>query len=252
MTETKTTQGATTAKRRAPGRRAQLSREKIIGQALALLETIQAEELTMTAIAERLGTTTMSLYKYFPNREALLNATAEHTFALFAVAMPEAGRWQQRLLAWLGALQQHLDRHPTMLKVIGWEGRVSGAWVRVIAPVAQLLSEQGLKEERLAFVLVWFMSSAMGLLRTETIDAPAYRQNYSLGALDCLSLKEQQTFLSLLPYLPGTDRERVMEFGLQQLVATLETLLAQPARAAVPIGKRRRAAPATAKGARKS
>ncbi len=211
--------------RRAPGRQARLSREKIIDQALLLLADIATEELTMTRIAEGLGTTTMSLYKYFANREALLDALAEHTFGLFEVAMPSAGPWQERLLVWLQALQRHLDRYPSMLKVIGWEGRVSGAWVRVIAPVAQLLSEQGLAGERQAFVLVWFMSSAMGLLRTETLDAPAYRQQFSLAALDRMSLQEQQTFLSLLPHLPAIDRAQVMEFGLRQLVLSLAGVL---------------------------
>jgi AcrR family transcriptional regulator len=226
--------------RRAPGRQARLSREKIIDQALVLLADMTAEELTMTRIAECLGTTTMSLYKYFANREALLDAVAEHTFGLFETSMPAIGTWQERLLAWLRALQQHLDEYPTMLKVIGWEGRVSGAWVRVIAPVAQLLKEQGLQDERQAVVLVWFMSSVMGLLRTETMDAPAYRQKYSLSALDKVSHQEQQAFLSLLPFLPTTDREQVMEFGLRQLVLSLENVLkddsgmpvrAKPARA---------------------
>jgi hypothetical protein len=141
--------------------------------------------------------------------------------------MPTRGSWQERLLAWLCSLQQHMDRYPTMLKVIGWEGRLSGAWVKVIAPVAQLLSEQGLRGERLAFALVWFMSSAMGFLRTETLDAPAYRQQFSLGALDGLDPRQQQTFLALLPYLPATGRDEVVAFGLRQLVATVAQLVAQ-------------------------
>jgi len=213
--------------RRAPGRQPRLSRDIIIEQALALLAQSSAEELTMTRIAECLSVTTMSLYKYFPNREALLDALAEHTFALFENSMPESGSWQKRLLAWLCSLQQHMDRYPTMLKVIGWEGRLSGAWVKVIAPVAQLLSEQGLRGERLAFALVWFMSSAMGFLRTETLDAPAYRQQFSLGALDGLDPRQQQTFLALLPYLPATGRDEVVAFGLRQLVATVAQLVAQ-------------------------
>lgn len=226
--------------RRAPGRQPRLSRDIIIEQALALLQELNAEELTMTRIAERLDVTTMSLYKYFPNREALLDALAEHTFALFENSMPTSGTWEERLLGWLRSLQQHMDRYPTMLKVIGWEGRLSGAWVKVIAPVAQLLSEQGLKGERLAFALVWFMSSAMGFLRTETLDAPAYRQQFSLGALDGLEPSAQQTFLALLPYLPSTDRAQVMEFGLRQLVSTMAGLLANP-----------ESAPVAAKGAPK-
>jgi AcrR family transcriptional regulator len=223
--------------RRAPGRQARLSRDIIVEQALSLLAESSVEALTMTAIAESLSVTTMSLYKYFPNREALLDALAEHTFALFENSMPAAGSWQERLLAWLRSLQQHMDRYPTMLKVIGWEGRLSGAWVKVIAPVAQLLSEQGLSGEKLAFALVWFMSSAMGLLRTETLDAPAYRQQFSLGALDGLDARQQQTFLALLPYLPATDRNRVMDYGLRQLVATVAELVAEAGQAAPENGR---------------
>lgn len=216
--------GQTTAGRRAPGRQARLSREKIIDQALALLEELPVEDLTMTRIAERLGTTTMALYKYFPNRDALLGAVAEHIFSLFDPAMPAGGTWQERLLGWLLALQQHLERYPAMLKLAGWEGRLSGAWIRVLASVAQLLEERGLSGERLAFVLVWFMSSAVGLMRTEP-DSWAYRQSYSLAALDQLGPKEQQLFMQLLPHLPNTDRVEVTAFGLRQLVVTLERIL---------------------------
>jgi AcrR family transcriptional regulator len=217
------------AGRRAPGRQARLSRDKIIAQALALLEERAVEELTMTRIAERLGTTTMALYKYFPNRDALLGALADHIFALFDPAMPAAGAWQEQLLAWLLALQRHLERYPAMLKVAGWEGRLSGAWIRVLAPAAQVLEQCGLSGERLAFVLVWFTSSAIGLMRTE-LESSAYRQSYSLSALDQLSPREQQIFMQLLPHLPNTDRGEVTAFGLQQLVLALERLLAEERR----------------------
>lgn len=212
--------------RRAPGRQARLSREKIIEQALALLAELPVEELTMTRIAENLGTTTMALYKYFPNRDALLGALADHIFALFDPVMPAAGSWQERLLAWLLALQQHLERYPAMLKLAGWEGRLSGAWIRVLAPAAQVLEERGLGGERLAFVLVWFTSSAIGLMRTE-IESSAYRQSYSLAALDELGPREQQVFMQLLPHLPRTDRGEVTAFGLRQLVLALERVLDQ-------------------------
>ena len=207
--------------RRAPGRQATLSRAKIIEQALQLLEFVGTDDLTMTRIAEGLGTTTMALYKYFANRDALMHALAEHTFSLLATPMPTEGEWRQRLLAWLRALHAHIEEYPTTLKVIGWEGHVSGAWVRVIAPVAQLLNELGLKGERLAFVLAWFTSSAMGFLRAETAETSHYRQTYSFGVLDGLTAAEQKTFAALLPLFPDIDHTKVMEFGLQQLVATL-------------------------------
>jgi AcrR family transcriptional regulator len=202
-----------------------LSREKIIAQALELLEHIATEDLSMTRIAEGLGTTTMALYKYFDNRDALMHALAEHTFSLLAQPMPSEGPWQQRLMAWLRALHLHLESYPTTIKVIGWDGRVSGAWVRVIGPVAQLLSELGFKNDRLAFVLAWFTSSATGFLRAETAEVSRYRQSYSFSVVDGLPPQEQQTFVSLLPLLPDIDHAKVVEFGLQQLVATLEGMV---------------------------
>jgi AcrR family transcriptional regulator len=216
-----------TQPRRAPGRQATLSRDKIIEQALLLLEHLDTDALTMTAIAEGLGTTTMALYKYFANRDALMHALAEHTFSLLATPMPTEGEWQRRLLAWLRALHAHIEKYPTTLKVIGWEGHVSGAWVRFIAPVAQLLSELGLKGERLAFVLAWFTSSAMGFLRAETAETSRYRQSYSFGVLDGLSAAEQKTFVALLPLFPEIDHHKVVDFGLQQLVATLAGIVEQ-------------------------
>lgn len=213
--------------RRAPGRQAMLSREKIIAQALELLGHVATDDLTMTRIAEGLGTTTMALYKYFPSRDALMNALAEHTFSLLSAPLPEQGEWQERLLGWLQALHAHVERYPTTLKVIGWEGHLSGAWVRVVAPVAQLLSEQGLKGERLAFVLAWFVSSTMGFLLIETPESTSYRQAFSFGVLDGLPANEQQTFMGLLPLLPSIDHEKVVQFGLRQLVAMMAVLVEQ-------------------------
>jgi TetR/AcrR family tetracycline transcriptional repressor len=213
--------------RRTPGRQATLSHEKIIAQALELLEHISTDDLTMTRIAQGLGITTMALYKYFPSRDALMNALAEHTFSLLVAPMPAAGEWQERLLGWLRAIHAHVEKYPTTLKVIGWEGHLSGAWVRVVAPVAQLLDEQGLKGERLAFVLAWFISSTMGFLLVETAESTSYRQHFSFGVLDGLPEAEQKTFMNLLPMMPRIDYRQVVEFGLQRLVGTMGVLVAE-------------------------
>jgi AcrR family transcriptional regulator len=221
------TKTGTDKARRAPGRQATLSHKKIIAQALELLEQISTDDLTMTRIAEGLGTTTMALYKYFASRDALMNALAEHTFSLLAAPMPAEGEWKERLLGWLQALHAHVEKYPATLKVIGWEGHLSGAWVRVVAPVAQLLAEQGLKGERLAFVLAWFISSTMGFLMVETAESTRYRQHYSFGVLDDLPVGERQTFMDLLPLLPQIDHRQVVEFGLRRLVGMMAVLVAE-------------------------
>lgn len=214
---------ASAGRGRARGRPATLSHQAIIDCALLTLERHEADDLSMADIAHGLGVSTMSLYKYFPNREALLAAVADHAFSF--LALPEAGDdWRAYLRDWLAAVQQHADRYPVVRKVMGWEGRVPTAWIAVCAPVLVLLRDQGLTGDDLAFAHNWFLSSATGLMMVEAV-APTYRSSVTLGQLDQLPREAQEVYLSVLPALPKVDRQAILAFGFDQLVAGVEILL---------------------------
>lgn len=53
-------------------------RQRILGAAHELLHGSGMSALTMRAIAERLGVSPMTLYNYYPRRDALLDALREH------------------------------------------------------------------------------------------------------------------------------------------------------------------------------
>lgn len=55
-----------------------LSRERIVRSALAFIEERGLKELTMRELGGSLGVEAMSLYRYLPSREALLDAVVEH------------------------------------------------------------------------------------------------------------------------------------------------------------------------------
>jgi AcrR family transcriptional regulator len=208
--------------KRSRGRPARLSATAVVEAALALLSTESIEQVTLARIADRLGVSTMSLYTYFPNRDALLEAVASHAFE--QLALPEADLdWRGNLRAWLWAVQRHFERHPIVAKTLGWDGRVPAAWLRVAVPVIKELQRQGLEGERLVFALNWFMSSAVGLMLTE-LSAPAYRDPFALGTLDKLSPSEQDTLLTLRQQW-GVDRDKLLEFGFEHLLDGLATLL---------------------------
>lgn len=209
------------------GRPARLSRECILDTATGLLQQQPVEALTMTLVAKELGVTTMSLYKYFPNREALLNAVAEHAFAEFAPP-PMHDDWRASLLAWLQTMQNYLEQNPAVTRVIGWEGRISSAWIKVLEPVLGLLRRQGLEGPQLAFAFNWFMSSAMGLLLLETYQ-PGNRQQIPLAALDSLNEASRDNLLALLPHQGKVDRYQVLAFGFEQLLEGVDQLLTAPA-----------------------
>lgn len=205
------------------GRPAMLSRQAIIDRTLELLEIRDADEVPMADVALALGVASMSLYKYFPNREALLSAVADYAFSF--LALPEASKnWRTYLLGWLWAVQHHADRYPVVRKVMGWEGRVPNAWLRVCAPVLELLQRQGLDGEDLVFAHNWFLSSATGLMMVEAI-APAYRGSLSISQLEGLPPDTQRIYLSIMPLLAGVDREAILEFGFTELIAGVERML---------------------------
>lgn len=211
--------------RRPRGRPARLSHQVIIEQAMALLATRSADELTLTSVAAGLGTATMSLYNYFPNHEALLNAVADHAFSLFKVPKPRARQtWQEAMLAWLWALQRHCAQHPVVFKIIGLDGQVSAASLKVFAPVLKIFRELGLEGEDLAFVMAWFTSHAVGLMLTEA-SAPAFRHPIALGHLEKLTPEEQEAFLMMRPYMEKVSREQVLEHGFRLIITGVEALL---------------------------
>lgn len=211
--------------RRPRGRPARLSRQAIIDQAMLLLATRSADELTLTSVAAGLGTATMSLYNYFPNHEALLNAVADHAFSLFKVPKPRARQsWQEEMLAWLWALQRHCAQHPVVFKIIGLEGQVSTASLKVFAPLLQMLRKLGLEGPQLAFASAWFTSHAVGLMLTEA-SAPAFRHPIALGHLEKLTPEEQETFLMMRSHTERVTSEQVLEHGFRLIITGVEQML---------------------------
>src|SRR3954470_8344091 len=76
-----------------------LSRDQILDAALALLAEAGLGALTMRALARRLGIDPMALYHYFADKEALLGAAADRSFAALRPRMPRTGDWRARLRA---------------------------------------------------------------------------------------------------------------------------------------------------------
>jgi AcrR family transcriptional regulator len=217
---------AGTRQKRAIGRPAVLSEAAIVAAALEMLSTCTTDELSFSRIAASFNVAPMTLYNYFPNRGALLNAVADHAFSLFEV--PKArGRqkWQDQLLAWLWALQKHCKQHPVVLKVMGFDGGVSQAWITAVTPAYRLLRERGLHGRELSQVSSWFVADAMGLIMAEAL-MPVYRRPAGLAHLEALDEDSLEIHLSLRKYMAEISSDDWLEFGFARLIASLEQIIA--------------------------
>jgi AcrR family transcriptional regulator len=216
---------ATPHRRRSRGRPAGLSREAIIASAMQLLLSCTSDELSFAMLAEHAGVATMTLYNYFPNREALLNAVADHAFSLLELPPARARQsWQKQLMAWLWAMQKHCKHHPVILKVMGFEGGVSNAWMAATTPAYRILRDRGLDGRRLAQVSSWFLASAMGLIIADTL-MPAYRRPAGLAPLEAMDADTQEIHWLLRKHTADIGSDEWLEFGFQRLIASLEQVV---------------------------
>ncbi|MBN8442791.1 MAG: TetR/AcrR family transcriptional regulator [Thauera sp.] len=78
-------------------------RERLLDEAITILEAQGPEALTLRAVAGAAGVSHMAPYRHFADKEALLAAIAERGFRALSAAMGDAGRSGQDLLSQLHA-----------------------------------------------------------------------------------------------------------------------------------------------------
>ena len=116
-----------------------LSRDQILDAALGLIAEVGFGGLTMRALARRLGIDPMAVYHYFADKDALLDAAADRSFASLRPRMPAAPDWKSRLRALARAYLRTLYRSRELLLLVTETGRVStpfdGHFFAAIAPL---------------------------------------------------------------------------------------------------------------------
>jgi AcrR family transcriptional regulator len=214
---------AAPAGRSKPRARNSLSREAIVAEAAAMASEGALDALTLRGLAERLNTSPMSLYTYFRSRDALLNALADHVFALFEVP-PSTGTWQDDVRNWLQATHDHFVRHPIAPKIIVWDGHVCPAWLKTWFPLGRLLKEQGLEGSRLAFAMSWFTTAGMGFINSR-INSPQQHKLSTIAHIDGLDADDGRFAVELWLHFQDVDQKAALVFGFDVLIGGLEAIV---------------------------
>jgi TetR/AcrR family transcriptional regulator, tetracycline repressor protein len=127
-----------------------LSRERIVDASFGLLESEGWEALSMRRLAQELDVWPMAVYRYFRDKDELVEALVEH--AALAIELPDdRGDWRERLRGILAAVRLTLDRLPPELR-----GRLGALLVDpdgVAATGTEVLESAGLDPE--AARLAW-------------------------------------------------------------------------------------------------
>lgn len=120
-----------------------LTHEAIVAAARELLEEHGIARVTMRRVAERLGVGTMTLYGYFADKDALLDAIIDAGGAGVAPPAPE-GDWRSSLRTLMLALHAQLIEHPFLVELRLRRPIVSAQAMRWTEAALAILQRAGL------------------------------------------------------------------------------------------------------------
>jgi AcrR family transcriptional regulator len=108
------------------GRRPSLSREALVRVAIELADKEGLAAVTMHRLAALVGSKAMSLYRYIPGKEALLDLMWDA--AMGAPPKLGRGRWRSNLSRWAVAGFERLEQHPWLIELVGSVRSVGPRW----------------------------------------------------------------------------------------------------------------------------
>jgi AcrR family transcriptional regulator len=108
------------------GRRPSWSREALVRVAIELADDEGIAALTMHRLAALVDAKAMSLYRYVPSKEVLLDLMWDAAMA----APPKlgSGRWRSKLTRWAVAGFERLEEHPWLIELVGSVRSVGPRW----------------------------------------------------------------------------------------------------------------------------
>jgi AcrR family transcriptional regulator len=153
------------SKKRKP--RQPLTRDRIEGAALELIERLGLAAFSQRALARELGVEAMSLYHWYPSQLELLNALLDRVLA--DVRVPAEGTPSERMRAAALAFREVARRHPAFMGGFVLPHRFNTeVGLGLLEQILRVLRDAGLSGEQAARRFRAWVHFVMGALLDET------------------------------------------------------------------------------------
>lgn len=132
---------------RSPGTRgpkAAVSPEDVVEAAMEIADADGLAAVTMAAVASRLGFTTMALYRYFPNKETLLDAVIDAGTGTPPALTEPREHWRREASRWAQAKRASLCARPWLAELPFVAAPHGPNWLLWLEAITNILSRTGL------------------------------------------------------------------------------------------------------------
>jgi AcrR family transcriptional regulator len=213
-----------------PSDRVPLSRERILSTALRSIDEEGLAALTMRRLGARLGVEAMSLYRYVPGREALLDGVVDALVGELdhdadVLRSPEHG-WQDFLQRMAHGVRRVAIAHPKAFPLVA-STPPEAPWLRPplrsISWVETFLSglvQQGFSDQEAVAAYRAFTSFLLGNLLLEVS-----QRGGAVGPLDLVDEEEPVGGLDDAPIVRRLARRLGEDRALQEFEESLESLI---------------------------
>ncbi|WP_225755713.1 TetR/AcrR family transcriptional regulator [Actinotalea sp. Marseille-Q4924] len=210
------------------GTRTPLSRERIVGAAIALADDKGVEGLTMRALGRVLGVEAMSLYHHVPNRDDVLDGVVDRIYAEFYA--PVAGAdWKDELRRRSHSARAVIRRHPWVIPLMNARSRPGRGTLAHLDAVIAVLRSAGFSLPMTAHAFALVDAHLYGFLAQEVslpISPGQGVQEIADGLAETTDMAAHFPHLAELvaghALQPGYDFGDEFEYGLELVLEGLE------------------------------
>lgn len=218
--------------RKKPGRRPSLSKEAILDSALTIANDSGLDGLTIRRLAQQLGVAPMAIYRYYANKEELLNAMFDYVSSLPNFDACANDDWKQELRDSFNAIRKNLVAHPGILPLLTQRYGVGELTNRSSESLLQSVRRSGQSDEVRARSNFALISYTLGFAVLESairhqrelagIEDEQEWQAMGVARMANLPAAEFPERAGLAPYTAGIVSDEQFIFGLDQLLEKLD------------------------------
>jgi TetR/AcrR family tetracycline transcriptional repressor len=216
----------------ARGRRRTLSQAQIVRAALALLDEVGMDDLTMRRLADKLGVKAASLYRHVRDKNELLVLLGDEISGEIPL-MPPSGSWRSQLADMARTVRRGMLAHRDAARVLAATPPLGPRRLRHIESVLSVLRSAGLSGRDAAraayhcnnFVTEFAADEArIGAMVSQTRGKRKAAFEEIRKQFKSLPRDEYPTLVELADDLSEDDPDRLFEFGLEIWLRGLEGL----------------------------